>query len=118
MSSKPRLAHNGRLEITSGSWVMTDEATPTFYSAIENIMEGHSAIYEMLGIVPNTSWSVDPFGHGAMMPELWHLAGVDSMVIGRFHHHLKEKLRETQNLRWRWINSYSKVLSLLEMNIV
>lgn len=90
---------------------MTDEACPTYYAAIENMIEGHSFVKTTFGVTPKTAWSVDPFGHGSLMPELWHLAGVDSMVIGRFHHHLKKTLREKQALRWKWIGKYSEVCS-------
>ena len=37
---------------------MTDEATPTFYSAIENLIEGHKFINEQFSLTPNTSWFV------------------------------------------------------------
>lgn len=48
--------NSGQLEISGGAWVMTDEATPTFYSAIENMIEGHSFIREQFNITPRTSW--------------------------------------------------------------
>ncbi|CAI4223504.1 unnamed protein product [Auanema sp. JU1783] len=101
------LVHNGKLEITGGAWVMTDEATPLFYPAIENMIEGHQFIWDTLKVRPNTSWSVDPFGHGAMLPYLLPKAGIDYMVIGRFHDHIKEHLRQHQTLRWRWNDLYT-----------
>lgn len=48
---------SGQLEISGGAWVMTDEATPTFYSAIQNMIEGHSFIHQQFNITPKTSWS-------------------------------------------------------------
>lgn len=43
------------------------------------------------------------------MPELLHRAGVEAMVIGRFHEHLKQKMRKEQALRWQWIPPYFEV---------
>lgn len=51
-----RLQADGRLEVTGGAWVMTDEATPIFWSSIDNLVEGHKFLRETLGSVPNTSW--------------------------------------------------------------
>lgn len=34
------LVKEGRLEFTSGTWVMTDEATPHLYSMLDQMIEG------------------------------------------------------------------------------
>lgn len=35
-----QLVDEGRLEFTSGTWVMTDEATPHLYSILDQMIEG------------------------------------------------------------------------------
>ena len=35
-----KLVDEGRLEFTSGTWVMTDEATPHLYSMLDQMIEG------------------------------------------------------------------------------
>lgn len=35
-----RLISEGRFELSSGSWTMTDEASPHFWATIDNIIEG------------------------------------------------------------------------------
>ncbi|VDO44781.1 unnamed protein product [Onchocerca flexuosa] len=103
------LAEEGRLEISGGNWVMNDEATPYFWEAIENIIVGHQYVKETLNITPTTSWSVDPFGHGLMMPYLMMLAGVDQMVIGRINTDIKNVLKQHHHLHFRWAQTWDSV---------
>lgn len=93
---------SGQLEIPGGAWVMTDEATPYYWASIENMIEGHQFLMNELGVRPETCWSVDPFGHGSMMPYLLHLAGVKKMAIGRINNAQKAKLRDKRQLVFRW----------------
>ncbi len=62
-------------------FVMTDEATVNLYSMIDQLIEGQQWTKMHLDIVPRTSWSVDPFGHGSTFPYILNKAGVKGMVI-------------------------------------
>ena len=64
------LLSSGRLEIPTGGWVMTDEANVDLFSMIDQLVEGHGFLREMLGVIPKASWSVDSFGHGGTFPHL------------------------------------------------
>ncbi|GMS92713.1 hypothetical protein PENTCL1PPCAC_14888, partial [Pristionchus entomophagus] len=97
-----RLIDNRQLEICGGAWVMTDEATPHFSATIDNMIEGQRWVKDVLGLRPNTSWSVDPFGHGLMVPALLAASGIDKMVIGRLNDHQKQQMRESMNMRFHW----------------
>ncbi|KHJ93460.1 glycosyl hydrolase family 38 protein [Oesophagostomum dentatum] len=44
-----RLIKSGRLEMTTGSWVMTDEAAVYYPLSVDNIVEGHQFLKEALG---------------------------------------------------------------------
>ncbi|VDM51767.1 unnamed protein product [Angiostrongylus costaricensis] len=44
-----RLLKSGRLELTSGSWVMTDEANVYYPVSVDNIIEGHQFIHQEIG---------------------------------------------------------------------
>uniref|UniRef100_A0A1I7ZWD1 Alpha-mannosidase n=1 Tax=Steinernema glaseri TaxID=37863 RepID=A0A1I7ZWD1_9BILA len=107
-----RLVAEGRLEVCGGSWVMTDEATPYFWASIDNLIEGQRFLTETFNVTPRTSWSVDPFGHGSMIPYLLPLAGIDNMVIGRINNELKKDIRQksllTLNWQQSWTNGASK----------
>ncbi|VBB33961.1 unnamed protein product, partial [Acanthocheilonema viteae] len=105
-----RLIDEGRLEITSGQWVMNDEATPYFWEAIENIIVGHQYIKEILNITPTNSWSVDPFGHGLMMPYLMMLSDINQLIIGRINSNIKNILKFYHQLHFRWAQNWDPQL--------
>uniref|UniRef100_A0AAF5RUV4 Alpha-mannosidase n=2 Tax=Wuchereria bancrofti TaxID=6293 RepID=A0AAF5RUV4_WUCBA len=104
------LIDEGHLEISGGYWVMNDEATPYFWEVIENIIVGHQYVQEILNITPTTSWSVDPFGHGLMMPYLTTLAGINQMVIGRINSNIKNVLKQHHQLHFRWAQNWDSQL--------
>uniref|UniRef100_A0AC34Q5P7 Alpha-mannosidase n=1 Tax=Panagrolaimus sp. JU765 TaxID=591449 RepID=A0AC34Q5P7_9BILA len=103
-----KLVKDGQLELSGGAWVMTDEATPYFWGTIDNMVEGHYFVKQTFGRLPKTSWSVDPFGHGMMVPYLLAESGITSMVIGRLNAHLKAELREKQMLMFYWAQIWDK----------
>lgn len=59
------LIDRGQLEFINGGWSMHDEACPTFVDMIDNTHLGGRLIYETFGVVPRTTWQIDPFGHSA-----------------------------------------------------
>ncbi|VDM36742.1 unnamed protein product [Toxocara canis] len=50
-----RLVKEGRFEVTGGSWVMTDEATPYFWASIDNMIVGHQFLLKRLNTSPKAS---------------------------------------------------------------
>ncbi|CAD5221245.1 unnamed protein product [Bursaphelenchus okinawaensis] len=99
---------NGQLELCGAAWVMTDEATPYFWATIDNIVEGQRFVYDTFGYAANTSWSVDPFGHGSMNPYLMSLAGIKSMVVGRLNQNVKIKMRKQQAMIFKWTQPWQQ----------
>lgn len=97
-----RLIKNGQLEIVSGGWVMPDEASTSYYSIIDQLMEGHQWILENLHIKPQNSWAIDPFGHSGTVPYLWKKAGLENMVIQRIHQATKGSLAQKKSLEFLW----------------
>ncbi|GFR83296.1 alpha-mannosidase [Elysia marginata] len=97
-----RLVANGQLEIVTGGWVMADEAVTHFSAMLDQLVEGHLWLRQNLGITPNVSWSVDPFGHSPTMTYLLKEAGMDKMVIQRVHFGIKRHLAQRQQLEFLW----------------
>ncbi|XP_046396259.1 alpha-mannosidase 2 [Ischnura elegans] len=98
-----RLVEDGRLEIATGGWVMTDEATSHLYAMLDQLIEGHQWMRSQLGVSPQTGWAVDPFGHGSTMPYLLKASGVSrGAVIQRIHYAWKQWLAEQQMMDFIW----------------
>jgi len=102
------LLETGRLEITTGGWVMTDEANVDFYSMVDQLVEGHEFMRTQLGVIPTSSWSVDSFGHGGAFPHLLSKAEIKNMVIMRIHYAWKEWLARYQNGDFLWKQRWEK----------
>lgn len=53
--------------------------------------------------------SVDPFGHGLMIPYLLSLSGIEQMVIGRINTAIKNEMKEAHQLHFRWAQIWDAV---------
>jgi len=97
-----KLVNEGRFEILTGGWVMTDEANVDLFAMIDQLVEGHQWLLNTLGVKPKSSWSVDPFGHGSAFPYVLKASGVDGMVIMRIHYAWKEWFAKEQSGDFMW----------------
>ncbi|PSN33505.1 Alpha-mannosidase 2x, partial [Blattella germanica] len=97
-----QLLDEGRLEIMTGGWVMTDEATTHIYGMLDQLIEGHQWVKNNLGLTPKSGWSIDPFGHGSTVPYLLKTSGVTGTVIQRIHYAWKQWLAERQMGDFLW----------------
>lgn len=98
-----KLLEQGRLEITTGGWVMTDEATSHVYAMVDQLIEGHQWVKNNLGLAPKSGWSIDPFGHGSTVPYLLRAAGFSGgAVIQRIHYAWKQWLAEKEMGDFLW----------------
>ncbi|KAK9501097.1 hypothetical protein O3M35_002209 [Rhynocoris fuscipes] len=111
-----RLLDEGRLEITTGGWVMTDEATSHIFAMVDQLIQGHQWLKNKVGIIPKSGWSIDPFGHGSTIPYLLKASGfTGGTVIQRIHYAWKQWLADRQagDFIWRqgWdANGYNDFL--------
>lgn len=79
------LIDSGRFEISTGGWVMPDEANVHVHAMLDQLIEGHQWLKNTFNLTPKTGWSVDIFGHGSTIPYLLSLSDVEGVVIQRVH---------------------------------
>uniref|UniRef100_A0A5S6QJ19 Alpha-mannosidase n=1 Tax=Trichuris muris TaxID=70415 RepID=A0A5S6QJ19_TRIMR len=104
---KDNLKH-GNLEIVGGGWVVPDEASPHFYSLIDQFIEGHQWLWRTLGVHPEYYWSIDPFGFSATMPYLLNRASIKASFISRIHYGLKKIMAERKSFVFSWNQLWDK----------
>ncbi|CAH1785373.1 unnamed protein product [Owenia fusiformis] len=104
-----KLLKDKRFEIVMGSWVMPDEASTHYYSIIDQMVEGHQWLEHNLGVKPQYTWSIDPFGHSSAFPFFLKAAGFRGMAISRIHSGVKRKLALDKSLEFHWRQTWDQM---------
>ena len=75
----------GKLQFTSGVWVMNDEATPHYSMIIDQMSYGHRWIKRTFGgeHLPTIGWQIDPFGHTIEFGSILSQMGFNASFLGR-----------------------------------
>lgn len=97
-----RLIKRRQLEIVSGGWILTDEANCHYSAIIDQMTVGHHWLRDNIGVVPRTSWSLDPFGYSSFHPYLYKHAGYENAVILRVSGNMKSRLSEERGMEFFW----------------
>ncbi|MCQ2817333.1 MAG: hypothetical protein MJ252_08725 [archaeon] len=92
-SNVKEMVKNGRIEIVGGGYVMNDEATPHYQDIIDQMRFGMKYCMNEFGVLSNTQWTIDPFGHSAAHALLMSQLGFKQIVVNRIHYQeFKERL--------------------------
>ncbi|XP_055908577.1 alpha-mannosidase 2 [Eupeodes corollae] len=111
-----RLIKSGRFEITTGGWVMTDEANVHLFPMLDQLIEGHQWLRINLNVTPTVGWSIDPFGHGSTVPYLLSESEFEGTIIQRIHYAWKQWFAKHQSGDFLWVPYWSSIKDYTEKN--
>ena len=107
------LVASGQLEFINGGLSMHDNTDGSFGEQIDQTTAGHRWLLQTFGVMPKTSWSIDPWGHTSFQATHMSspLAGFTSTFVGRIDWEMAEQRRKTQSVEVVWAPSASLGLS-------
>ena len=110
-----QLIKEKRIEFVSGSYIINDEATPLYYNIIDQIRIGHQYLLQEFGIIPQTAWYIDSFGHSAGNAQVLAQLDFENLVLGRMHTDFLELMKSNKKTEFYWEpfgkNSIKKILT-------
>nr|XP_032526332.1 alpha-mannosidase 2-like [Danaus plexippus plexippus] len=101
-----KLVKEGRLEITTGAWVETDEATSHLFGIVHQLMEGHQWLQYNLNYSPDVAWLTNSVTHSPTLPYLLSASGITSLVVTNLHFAWQQYLTEYQETNFMWIQNW------------
>lgn len=93
---------------------MTDEANSHWQSMLLQLSEGQTWLKVNLNYTPKSSWSIDPFGQGSVMPLILKGSDFENLLIQRTHYEVKKYLARHKQLEFRW----RQVWGMLKISIL
>ncbi|XP_041371346.1 alpha-mannosidase 2-like [Gigantopelta aegis] len=96
------LVKSGQIEIVTGGWVVSDEASVHYQAMLDQLIEGHQWLQQVLGTVPQSAWSIDQFGYSPTMPYMMKRSGLKNVVIQRVNYAVKRHLASSKDLEFYW----------------
>lgn len=76
---------------------------------MKKMFTGHQWLKSNLGVVPESGWSVDPFGHGSTVPHLLKAAGGTGTIIQRIHYAWKQWFAKKQYGDFIWVQPWDQI---------
>ncbi|CAH2218313.1 jg18829, partial [Pararge aegeria aegeria] len=101
-----KLLEEGRLEITTGLWVETDEATSHLFGIVHQLIEGHQWLLYNLNYSPEVAWLTNSVAHSPTLPYLLSASGISNLVVTNLHFSWQQYLTEYQYTDFIWIQSW------------
>uniref|UniRef100_A0A1E1WPQ3 Glycoside hydrolase family 38 central domain-containing protein n=1 Tax=Pectinophora gossypiella TaxID=13191 RepID=A0A1E1WPQ3_PECGO len=106
MQTLRRLIKDGRLEITTGGWVETDEATTHVFGLIHQLVEGQQWLKDHLSYLPSVGWLTNSVAHSPTMAYLLSASGISNLVITNVHFSWEEFFAEYQYSDFIWLQNW------------
>ena len=89
----------GRWVIVGGWWIQPDCNVPSGESFVRQGLYGQRYFLEKFGVMAQTGYNVDSFGHNGMLPQILKKSGMDNYVFMRPGRH--EKGLDSETFTWK-----------------
>lgn len=89
----------GRWVIVGGWWTEPDLNAPAGESYVRQALYGQRYFNEKFGVMADTGYNIDSFGHNGMLPQILKKTGISNYVFMRPGRH--EKGLESETFCWR-----------------
>ncbi|XP_063633952.1 alpha-mannosidase 2-like [Cydia splendana] len=96
----------GRLEITTGGWVESDEATTHIFGLVHNLIEGHQWLAEHLNFAPDVAWLTNSVTHSPTLAYLLSASGITKLIFTNVHYSWEEYFAEYQISDFVWVQNW------------
>ncbi|XP_012551789.3 alpha-mannosidase 2 [Bombyx mori] len=97
-----KLVKSGRLEITTGGWVETDEATTHLFGLLHQFIEGHQWLKYHLNYSPKVGWMTNTVTHSPTFPYILSASDISQIVITNLHYAWEQYFAEYQISNFVW----------------
>ncbi|XP_072930308.1 alpha-mannosidase 2-like [Epargyreus clarus] len=111
-----RLVKGGRLEITTGGWVETDEATSDLFGLVHLLIEGHQWLKVHLNYMPKVAWLTNSVSHSPTMTYLLSASGISKLIITNLHYSWEKYFAEYQLSDFVWVQDWDNEKSSTVLN--
>ncbi|CAK1554769.1 unnamed protein product [Leptosia nina] len=101
-----RLIREGRLEITTGGWVETDEAMSSLYGILHQFIEGHQWLDQYLNYTPEVAWITNSVTHSPTVTYILSAIGITNLVMTNVHFSLEQYFAEYQYSDFIWVQNW------------
>lgn len=92
----------GRWVIVGGWWIQPDCNAPSGESFVRQGLYAQQYFLEKFGVMAQTGYNVDSFGHNGMLPQILKKSGMDNYVFMRPGRH--EKGLDSETFTWKSVD--------------
>ncbi|RVE53098.1 hypothetical protein evm_002195 [Chilo suppressalis] len=107
-----KLLKSGRLEITTGGWVETEESTSHLFGLVHQLIEGHQWLKRHLNYSPKVGWSSNSVTHSPTFVYLLSASGISYHVITNLHYSWEQYFAEFQYSDFIWLQDWDSDINI------
>lgn len=97
-----KMIQQNKFYFVNGGWVIHDETSINYKSAINQMVLGQDFLQNNFGIIPHIGWQMDSVGNSATTPSIFAMLGIDALATSQIGDQPQKRLTEDQQLNFVW----------------